>query len=93
MTVHRLIFQVPCDDEVILIYLRETLFLRRPPNVVLNPGFLIGIISELEPPLSNSCATLAVIWGLFVIFSGALSGRHSDISASAQKPQSGVTHN
>lgn len=43
--------------------------------------------------LSSSNTTLAVIWGLFVIFSGALSGRRSDISVSAQKPQSGVTHN
>lgn len=43
--------------------------------------------------LSNGNKTLAVIWGLFVIFSGALSGRHSDISVSAQKPPSGVTHN
>lgn len=37
--------------------------------------------------LPSRCnATLAVIWGLFVIFSGALSGRRTDISESAQKP-------
>lgn len=37
--------------------------------------------------LPSRCdATLAVIWGLFVIFSGALSGRRADISESAQKP-------
>lgn len=37
--------------------------------------------------LPSRCdATLAVIWGLFVIFSGALSGGRADISESAQKP-------
>ena len=66
-----------------------------PPNVVYTPGSPLGVISELETPspLSNSSGTLAVIWGLFVIFSGALSASHGDISASAQKPSSGVTHN
>lgn len=44
-------------------------------------------LSTFRHALPSRCdATLAVIWGLFVIFSGALSAGRADISESAQKP-------
>lgn len=91
-----------CEGEVILTLGRDTQFsltYRLAPQVVQHPAGLLDPqslhthIPNSHIRLSSCNTTLAVIWGLFVIFSGALSGRRSDISVSAQKPSSGVTHN
>lgn len=58
-------------------------------------GLPIGVRSELEAPLLSNCSVrLAVIWALFVIFLGALSGGCTLILKRVHKsPSSGVTHN